>query len=640
MARVPKNTSGLATLFIEKGTCITKAGREYVVLSLIDLDKVLVRELASGEKAVLQLGDIAAPVADGPYESRRLEVSLDDIPAEEWEEAQHRLGLIEPLLGPRGSRTRSDYATAAASAEVSVATIFRWVDAYRSTGRLSSLLPTRPQGGKGKGRLGEDAQLILDDYIRTSYLTMQKPTLAATVREVRRRCSAAGISPLPAKGTIQRHISWIAGEERLRRREGPKAARERYRIDKGSIPDAEWPLAMVQVDHTLLPVIIVDDEHRKPINRAWITLAIDVYSRVCLGMYLALDAPSAMSAGMCLSHAILPKETWLVKQDHDPLDWPGYGVMDVLHLDNAREFRGNTLRTACAEYGIDIHLRPVKKPHYGAHIERLMGTVSEALKNVRGATFSGPKEKGVYDAEGNACLTLDELEKWLILLFARYHRDMHAGIGTTPLNRWREGTLGTSKIAARGLPARRTDAEKVRIDFMPYVDRTIQAYGVAFNELHYYHDVLRAWIDARDPDQRGARRNFKFRYDPRDMSQLYFFDPEVKRYFAIPFRDSALPPISIWELRAARKEAKGLGIKTYNEREIFDLIAKQREIESQAAAKVKSARRSQQRRRSHEKARTDSAATLPKPTPAATFVAPPSLVGYDPSKFRPPTDDE
>nr|WP_279196389.1 transposase family protein [Ralstonia mannitolilytica] len=188
--------------------------------------------------------------------------------------------------------------------------------------------------------------------------------------------------------TIYRHLSWLDEQEALKRREGRRAAEQRFGVNKGSIPDAEWPLALVQVDHTLLPVIIVDEKHRKSIGRAWITLAIDVFSRACLGMYLSLDPPSAMSAGMCISHAMLDKGEWMARLGCGDIEWPFRGPIDVLHMDNAKEFRGKMLAVATREYHIDIHLRPVKQPRYGAHIERLMGTVSEELKELKGARCS------------------------------------------------------------------------------------------------------------------------------------------------------------------------------------------------------------------------------------------------------------
>jgi hypothetical protein len=38
-------------------------------------------------------------------------------------------------------------------------------------------------------------------------------------------------------------------------------------------------LDFVQIDHTKVDVIVVDEQQRLPIGRSWITLAIDGYSR-------------------------------------------------------------------------------------------------------------------------------------------------------------------------------------------------------------------------------------------------------------------------------------------------------------------------------------------------------------------------
>lgn len=35
--------------------------------------------------------------------------------------------------------------------------------------------------------------------------------------------------------------------------------------------------------------------------------------------------------------------------------------------------------------------RPVAKPRYGAHIERLLGTLNEEIHGLAGTTFSNPK---------------------------------------------------------------------------------------------------------------------------------------------------------------------------------------------------------------------------------------------------------
>ena len=62
------------------------------------------------------------------------------------------------------------------------------------------------------------------------------------------------------------------------------------------------------MDHTKLDIILVDDIHRRPIGRPWITLAMDVFSRVVAGSYVSFDPPGALSTGLCLAHGILPKD--------------------------------------------------------------------------------------------------------------------------------------------------------------------------------------------------------------------------------------------------------------------------------------------------------------------------------------------
>jgi putative transposase len=237
-------------------------------------------------------------------------------------------------------------------------------------------------------------------------------------------------------------------------------------------------------------------------------------------------------------------------------------------------------------------------------------------------------------------MTFDELEKWLVLMFARYHRAVHSGIGTTPLTKWREGILGTREKIGRGLPPIRTDAEKVRIDFMPYVDRTIQDYGVAIDGIHYFHDILRPWVNARDTKNSRQTRQFRFRYDPSDMSVLYFFDPDLKRYFPIPYRDMSLPAASIWEIRAAKKMARDTGMEKYRERDLFALIARQREIEASAATKTKAARRAEQQRKQQAKARAQKPQDLPQVSKLEPTRLAPAIRGYDPDEIQPLSDDD
>jgi putative transposase len=56
---------------------------------------------------------------------------------------------------------------------------------------------------------------------------------------------------------------------------------------------------------------VVSELDRKPIGRPWLTLVIDVASRMIAGFHLSLDSPSSASVALAISHAVLPKQKFL-----------------------------------------------------------------------------------------------------------------------------------------------------------------------------------------------------------------------------------------------------------------------------------------------------------------------------------------
>jgi putative transposase len=314
------------------------------------------------------------------------------------------------------------------------------------------------------------------------------------------------------------------------------------------------------------------------------------------GFYISFDPPGALATGLCIAHAILPKDKWLAKYGVATA-WPFWGIPKTIHADNAKEFRGNMLKRACEEHGIDLQWRPVATPHWGGHIERLLGTLLKEIHTLPGTTFSNPKERGEYNPDKEASMTLSELEKWLsIYIVEVYHQRVHSTLRMNPLKKYEEGIFGTKDRPGTGLPARVLNGDQLRLDFMPYVERTIQQYGVVVDEIHYYHDVLRRFINITDPSNLKLKQQFVFKRDPRDISVIYFYDPEVKQYFAIPYRDTSHPPISLWELREVRRRLDKEGRASIDENLIFDAYARMRQQEEQSKRETIRIRRARQRR--------------------------------------------
>jgi putative transposase len=509
---------------------------------------------------------------------------LIEVPEQDWQEARRRLAIIQPLSATK-DRTRDSVTLAARHLRLSVTHAYRLLKRYDADPRLTSLLPF-PRGPKqGKSRL----QPLVEDVIRTTmeevYLTRQKSSVTVLVEEVRRRCKALGLQP-PSEKAVRFRLAARSAAEVMARREGRKAARDRFAPVTGSL-EAPWPLSIVQIDHTLVDVIVVDSVTRQPIQRPWLTLAIDVCSRCVPGFYLSLEPPSATSVALCITHAVLPKEGWLAGLGVEQR-WPISGTPEVIHLDNAREFHSEALRRGCEQYQVSLQYRPVATPHYGGHIERLIGTMMGKVHLLPGTTFSDIRVKGDLDPEKTAAMTLDELQRWLTHAIAgEYHNSLHGAIKMPPLAAWDRGILGDGRTPGRGEPVAISDPRRFLTDFLPLEWRLIRREGISLHSIHYWSPVLSTWV--------GGPRKMIVRYDPRDLSRIYLLAPDGQ-YYDLSYRDVRRPPISLWEHRLALKRLREEGRARVDEAAIFTAVEQMRAIADEAVRASKVTRRQRERR--------------------------------------------
>ncbi len=358
---------------------------------------------------------------------------------------------------------------------------------------------------------------------------------------------------------------------------------------------------MWQIDHTPVDVCIVDDVYRRNIGRCWITVAIDVFSRCIVGYYLSIDSPNAASVGMCLVHAILPKEGWMAAHGLSG-HWPIWGKPLKVHADNDKTFRCEMVTRAAKEHRIDLEWRPVRTPHWGGHIERLLGTFNQEIHTLPGTTFSNPHERGEYKPHKEAALTFAELETYITTyITGQYHCDFHTGIRRPPIKRYEAGLLGDGVQVGRGLPEPEKDPLRLRVDFLPFILRTVQSYGIQWDGISYYEPILDPWIHSKDPGGSRAKRKFFCRRDPRDVSFIWFLDPDKNTYQKIPYRNTEYPSINLWELLAAKRELTRQGRGEVNEALIFETYEQQKSLVAQASQATQSARKAAQKKKIYTK---------------------------------------
>ena len=78
-------------------------------------------------------------------------------------------------------------------------------------------------------------------------------------------------------------------------RYGRAVADKTFNSVKYEPPQTKRPMEVVEIDHTLLPLYVVDPETNLPIGTPTLTTAIDRYTGIPIGYYVSYEPPSYLS---------------------------------------------------------------------------------------------------------------------------------------------------------------------------------------------------------------------------------------------------------------------------------------------------------------------------------------------------------
>ncbi len=574
------------------GTRYRWDGRVYVVRQLVGEGGLLVEDQTGGGQAVVARADLQAAWGAGaltfagvgtgsaPDTSAGRATIADFHLLSEGQraEAWRRYALIQPLLAvPAGERTRGaierylagegvptgqgeDRAGGAGTPTASRGSVERYLRAYEASGGdIRSLVPaTQRRGGGKRSRLDAEVDGLIQGVLAECRAAPAQRTvravylmIVARVREANRGRPATDPLPLPGRSTIYRRVGAEGAVAILRRRPGPGERRAGAGVWPG--PRVGRPLERVELDHTVLDLIVVDEEDRLPIGRPTVTLALDVYSGFPAGIHVGFEAAGYGAAMRCLLHAILPKEDARARYG-TAHPWPVYGLPEVLVVDHAPHLVGGDLEDACGQLGIRLEPAPVKRPWFKGAIERQFRTHNTGLVHgLPGTTFSTVLERGEYDAAGMACISLARFREILhVYLLDVYGQDWNRGVEGVPAQRW------AVAVAGGWTPALHHDAEEVRLLLGRSAVRTIQRAGIDHLCLRYQSrelDALRRALPAGTP--------VALKYDPEDLGALHVQvpaaqrDPEGAAWLRVPaLHQEYARGLSLWKHRVIQGQAR------------------------------------------------------------------------------------
>lgn len=442
-------------------------------------------------------------------------------------------------------------------------TICRWLSRFRRSGAdIRALIPRyRQRGTQGyvradysyENRQKRQLNEVIDEVIREKYLTPEKwavvhvyEYLAQKIKELNQGKSEENQLPVPHINTLYNRIGRLDKYEVVAAREGRNKAERMFRA-VGQGPVATRPLERVEIDHTKLDLIVVDEETRIPIGRPWLTLAIDKATRMICGFYLSFTPPSALSVLACLKHCVTPKTYVKAMFPEIIHDWPVYGVPELIVVDNGMDLLSENFRDACLMLGSDLQQAPPGVPWYKGPIERFFGTHNTRLIHLqKGTTFSNIFHRDEYVPEDHAVISLTTLNQLMHhFIIDVYHQSRHRGLNRVPAAVWQELTT----IYSPALPPDKSTLD-VWLGYTEY--RTPSNKGIELNGLFYNSPAL-----ATLRRTLGKRTEVKVKFDPSDLSVIYVADEKRGEFLAVPALNQIYTQrLTLWQHAIIQKFAQ------------------------------------------------------------------------------------
>jgi len=416
-------------------------------------------------------------------------------------------------------------------------TVARWRKNYvESGGDLVSLVTARHKMGNRVKRTQGD-EVFFDKALKR-FLDAKRPTVATAYRyykdliTIKNKTVIDDKIPMISYTSFNKRIKTLPPYPIALARHGKSKADQWFDTCASHIPTTRI-LERVEIDHTPLDIILLDDKLLIPIGRPNLTALIDVFSGCLLGFHLTYNAPSYVSTAKAISHAVKPKLLGSLSIELQN-DWPCYGKIENLIVDNGAEFWSDALDHACKETGINTQYNQVGKPWHKPNVERFFGLVNQYfLDEFPGKTFSNILTKGNYNPEKNASIRfstfVEEFHRWIVDV---YHQDSDSRETRIPMQQWKKGFDAYPPLKMDD------DEDKLFSILLNVLKRpTLTRNGIKFENLMYDSTALSDYRKNYPQTKKTAKKIIKI--DPDDISKIYVYLDELATYIEVPCTDQS-----------------------------------------------------------------------------------------------------
>lgn len=298
------------------------------------------------------------------------------------------------------------------------------------------------------------------------------------------------------------------------------------------------PGSLAQMDSTVLDCnLVLPGPGRKVIGRPTLYILVDVFSRIVMGFFLTIEAPSIKCVKGLLFNTASGKADFCARNGVQikPDEWPCSGLPRSILTDNGkcRWVKGDMIPK---NLGIKLANASSYRPDLKGAVERCFEMINTTVRMwTPGAVQLDAAERGAPDYRRESCLTLADMRQVIIRCICSInHRTMKeypqdaedlqiSGVQPVPVDLWQWGIQNRGgiirEIRKEELAYRLLDDDKSGI---------VQADGIRFCGLLYTCQaaVEQNWFAA-------ARQHGSWKvdvlYNPDNLDEIYIKSPEERR---------------------------------------------------------------------------------------------------------------
>ena len=378
-------------------------------------------------------------------------------------------------------------------------------------------------------RLLPEVDAIVKKTIRAEYCTRERRSMSSVQASANQQLESLALSGAISKdaaqvslSTLLRRAKDIDGYAMDASRYGPAFARRKWRQSYGGV-QATRALERFEIDHTLLDIVVVCDETGLPLGRPTITVVVDAFSGYICGFFVSFWGTGLAPTMSALKQAILPKDQFTREAFGLENAWLGYGVCELIVVDNGLEFHSNQFLRVVALLNTDIRFCAVRQPWLKPVVERAMRSVNGYLP-ARGKVERRIDNYLPIDPDESAAVPFSGLCQGLLKAFVDIHPfEVNERKLARPFDLFQDSF---ERVPPPNLV---TDLSQLDIIVAPSKELTVSGEGVVSDYLRYNSPELQGMLR-----RIGGKFRALVKTPHENIGQVFVQDPTNKSWLDVP----------------------------------------------------------------------------------------------------------